>query len=154
MARITNVALPTGMRLYYRNGLDDEIAIAFIMMGGGIRPWFASKASISFGADLRNDCFKKVQKFSFANIDAFSTGSLVTRLTNDITLQVQNPDYDGVKDDAAPWNAHREPLSLAFPMNARLARVFLIIMPVMIIAITIIMRTASPKVYHHAEEAG
>ena len=48
------------------------IAIAFIMMGGGIGgAWFASKASISFGADLRNDCFKKVQKFSFANIDAF-----------------------------------------------------------------------------------
>ena len=39
--------------------------------------------------DLRNDCFKKVQKFSFTNIDTFSTGSLVTRLTNDIT-QVQN----------------------------------------------------------------
>ena len=66
------------------------IIIAFVMMAGGIGgAWFASKASISFGADLRNDCFKKVQKFSFTNIDTFSTGSLVTRLTNDIT-QVQN----------------------------------------------------------------
>ena len=66
------------------------ILTAFIMMGGGIGgAWFASKASISFGADLREDCFKKVQQFSFHNIDSFSSGSLVTRLTNDIT-QVQN----------------------------------------------------------------
>ena len=42
------------------------ILTAFIMMGGGIGgAWFASKASISFGADLREDCFKKVQQFSF-----------------------------------------------------------------------------------------
>ena len=66
------------------------IATAFIMMAGGIGgAWFAVKAAMHFGRDLRKDLFQKVQKFSFANIDSFSTGSLVTRLTNDIT-QMQN----------------------------------------------------------------
>lgn len=46
---------------------------------------FQRKGSVNFAADLRRDVFKKVQEFSFANIEKFSTGSLVTRLTNDIT---------------------------------------------------------------------
>ena len=50
---------------------------------------FRAKASVNFAADIRNDVYKKVQAFSFANIDRFSTGSLVTRLTNDVT-QLQN----------------------------------------------------------------
>ena len=66
------------------------ILTALVMMAGGIGgAYFGSKASVNFAADLREDVYRKVQKFSFANIDKFSTGSLVTRLTNDIT-QVQN----------------------------------------------------------------
>ena len=65
-------------------------AIAFVMMAGGIGgAYFAVKAAMHFGRDLRGDLFRKVQQFSFANIDGFSAGSLVTRLTNDIT-QMQN----------------------------------------------------------------
>ena len=60
------------------------------MMAGGVGgAWFASVAAINFGTGLRKDAFKKIQTFSFSEIDRFSTGSLVTRLTNDIT-QVQN----------------------------------------------------------------
>ncbi|MEE0928432.1 MAG: ABC transporter ATP-binding protein [Acutalibacteraceae bacterium] len=66
------------------------ILTAVLMMVGGVGgAYFGAKASINFAADLRNDAFKKVQTFSFANIDKFSTGSLVTRLTNDVT-QLQN----------------------------------------------------------------
>ena len=66
------------------------ILTAFIMMAGGVGgAWFASVAAINFGTGLRKDAFKKIQTFSFSEIDRFSTGSLVTRLTNDIT-QVQN----------------------------------------------------------------
>lgn len=60
-----------------------------MMLGGVLGAYFAVKASVNFAADLRRDVFGKVQKFSFANIEKFSTGSLVTRLTNDIT-NVQN----------------------------------------------------------------
>ncbi len=66
------------------------ILTAILMMIGGVGgAYFGAKASVGFSADLREDVYRKVQSFSFANIDKFSTGSLVTRLTNDIT-QMQN----------------------------------------------------------------
>ncbi len=66
------------------------IGIALFMMLGGVAgSYFGAKASVNFAADLRADVYKKVQEFSFHNIDKFSTGSLVTRLTNDVT-QLQN----------------------------------------------------------------
>jgi len=66
------------------------IGIIIVMFLGGVGgAYFGSKASVNFAADLRRDIYSKIQKFSFANIDKFSTGSLVTRLTNDVT-QVQN----------------------------------------------------------------
>ena len=66
------------------------VGVALVMMAGGIGgAYFGAKASVNFAADLRRDIYAKVQRFSFANIDKFSTGSLVTRLTNDVT-QMQN----------------------------------------------------------------
>ncbi len=66
------------------------IGTAIMMMAGGVGgSYFGAKASVNFAADLRADLFRKVQGYSFANIDKFSTGSLVTRLTNDVT-QLQN----------------------------------------------------------------
>ena len=65
-------------------------AIVLMMMAGGVAgAYFGSKASVNFAADLRKDIYAKVQQFSFANVDKFSTGSLVTRMTNDVT-QLQN----------------------------------------------------------------
>ena len=66
------------------------ILTAAIMMVGGVGgAYFGAKASVNFAADLRADAFAKVQTYSFSSIDKFSTGSLVTRLTNDVT-QLQN----------------------------------------------------------------
>ncbi len=66
------------------------ILTALLMMAGGMGgAYFGAKASVNFAADLRNDIYTKVQDFSFSNIDKFSAGSLVTRLTNDVT-QMQN----------------------------------------------------------------
>ncbi len=66
------------------------IAVALIGVGGGLGcTFFACHASQNFGADLRAALFAKTQSFSFKNLDAFSTASLITRLTNDVT-QVQN----------------------------------------------------------------
>lgn len=66
------------------------ILCALLMLAGGVGgAYFGAKASVNFATDVRKDVYKKVQKFSFSNIDKFSTGSLVTRLTNDIT-QLQN----------------------------------------------------------------
>lgn len=66
------------------------VMTALLMMVGGVGgAWYGTRAAVNFAADLRRDVYHRVQKFSFANIDKFSTGSLVTRLTNDIT-QLQN----------------------------------------------------------------
>ena len=66
------------------------VAMAVIMMAAGVGgAYFGAKASVNFAGDLRNDTYRRVQTFSFANIDRFSTGSLVTRLTNDVT-QIQH----------------------------------------------------------------
>ena len=66
------------------------IITAVLMMIGGVGgAYFGAKAAVNFSTDLRADLYRKVQKFSFANIDKFSTSSLVTRLTNDVT-QLQN----------------------------------------------------------------
>ncbi len=66
------------------------MGVVLLMMTGGVAgAYFGSKASVNFAADLRKDVYGKIQKYSFANIDKFSTGSLVTRMTNDVT-QLQN----------------------------------------------------------------
>lgn len=66
------------------------ILAAVIMMAGGVGgAYFGAKAAVGFATDLRADMYEKIQAYSFANIDKFSTGSLVTRLTNDVT-KLQN----------------------------------------------------------------
>lgn len=66
------------------------ILCALVMLAGGVGgAYFGAKAAVNFATDVRKDVYKKVQLFSFANIDKFSAGSLITRLTNDIT-QLQN----------------------------------------------------------------
>lgn len=78
-----NGTLTTGESMWV---MVKMIGTALIMMIGGVGgSYFGAKASVNFAADLRADLFRKVQQYSFANIDKFSTGSLVTRLTNDVT---------------------------------------------------------------------
>ena len=81
----------TSPAIWYMIGVCGMIVLtALLMMAGGIGgAYFGAKAAVYFASDVRRDVYSKVQSFSFANIDKFSTGSLVTRLTNDIT-QMQN----------------------------------------------------------------
>lgn len=121
------------------------IATAFAMMVGGVLgAYFAIKASVNFAADLRRDVFAKVQKFSFANIEKFSTGSLVTRLTNDIT-NLQNVVAMALRMMLRAPGMLLGGLIMAFIMNFRLALVLCVVMPVLIIALVLIMRTAFPR---------
>ena len=81
----------TAPAIWYMIGVCGMIVLtALLMMAGGIGgAYFGAKAAVYFASDIRRDVYSKVQSFSFANIDKFSTGSLVTRLTNDVT-QMQN----------------------------------------------------------------
>lgn len=118
---------------------------SFLMAAGGILgAYFAAKASISFTSDLRRDLFARVQQFSFKNIDMFSTGSLVTRLTNDIQ-QVQNLIMMGLRMMLRAPGMFLGALVMAFWMNAELAAVILVVIPLLTAAIVWILRTAYPR---------
>ena len=121
------------------------ILTALLMMAGGIGgAYFATKASVNFAADLRADGYSKIQKFSFANIDKFSTGSLVTRLTNDVT-QLQN--FIGM----LLRMALRAPgmmiaaLIMAIIISPRLSVVFIVSIPVLLLVVGKIIRTGFPR---------
>ncbi|MCH5211692.1 MAG: ABC transporter ATP-binding protein [Oscillospiraceae bacterium] len=132
--------------------LDFIIRQALIMLGciviqvsGGIGGhYFSVKAAVCFSADLRKAVFDKVQEFSFKNIDKFSTGSLVTRLTNDIT-QVMNITR------MALIMAVRSPgmliggVIMAFSINVRLASIMLVMIPLLALAIFLLMKIALPR---------
>ena len=120
------------------------LTAVFMMAGGVLGAYFAVKASVNFAADLRRDVFKKVQEFSFANIEKFSTGSLVTRLTNDIT-NMQNVISMGLRMLLRAPGMLIGGLIMAFVMNWRLAIVFCVVIPLLIVAIVLIMRVALPR---------
>lgn len=120
-------------------------AAALFMMAGGIGgAYFASKASVNFAADLRSDVFAKVQGFSFSNIDKFSTGSLVTRLTNDIT-QMQNMVMMGLRMMLRAPGMLIGAIIMAFMMNASLAVILLIVMPLLAAVLYVVIRIAFPR---------
>ncbi len=115
-----------------------------MMLGGVLGAYFAIKASVNFAADLRQDVFAKVQKFSFANIEKFSTGSLVTRLTNDIT-NVQNLIAMALRMLLRAPGMLIGGLIMAFIMNAKLALVLCVVIPLLVAALAFIMKTAFPR---------
>ncbi|MBO5278857.1 MAG: ABC transporter ATP-binding protein [Lachnospiraceae bacterium] len=121
------------------------IVTALLMMAGGIGgAYFGAKGAISFAADVRRDVFLKIQKFSFANIDKFSTGSLVTRLTNDIT-QMQNLVNMALRMMLRAPGMLIGAVIMAVMMNAQLAMVLLVVIPLLVIAIISIVRIAFPR---------
>ena len=121
------------------------VVTALLMMAGGIGgAYFAAKAAISFAADIRKATFEKVQKFSFANLDQYNTGSLVTRLTNDVT-QVQNLINMALRMMLRAPGMLIGALIMAFMMNRELAAVILVVIPILVILIGIVIKTAFPR---------
>ncbi len=121
------------------------ILTALLMMVGGVGgAYFGSKASVNFAADLRADVYARVQKFSFSNIDKFSTGSLVTRLTNDVT-QIQNFVNTLLRMALRAPGMMIAALIMAIAMNPPLSVVFAVSVPVMLIAIGLIIRMSFPR---------
>ena len=111
------------------------ILCAVLMMLGGVGgAYFGAKASVNFAADLRRDMYGAIQRFSFANIDRFSTGSLVTRLTNDVT-QVQNFVNMILRMALRAPGMLIAALIMAITMQPKLSTVFAVSIPLMLIAV-------------------
>ena len=121
------------------------ILTAVLMMGGGVGgAYFGAKASVNFASDLRQDLYAKVQQFSFANIDRYSTGSLVTRLTNDIT-QLQNFVNMLLRMFLRAPGMLIGALIMAIAMNPELARVLAVTIPILLITQFLIIRYGFPR---------
>ena len=121
------------------------VVTALLMMAGGVGgAWFGGKASVNFGADLRADVYNKVQTFSFTSIDKFSTGSLVTRLTNDIT-QMQNFINMLLRMALRSPGMLIGALIMAISMNAKLSVVLAVTVPLLLITQAIIIGIGFPR---------
>ena len=121
------------------------ILTAIMMMVGGVGgAYFGTKASVNYAADVRRDVYKKVQKFSFANIDKFSTGSLVTRLTNDIT-QIQNFIMTLLRMCMRSPGMFIGALIMAINLRPQLSWIFAVSVPILAVVIALIIKTAFPR---------
>lgn len=121
------------------------ILTAVMMMVGGVGgAYFGAKASVNFATDLREDVFAKIQKFSFANIDKFSTGSLVTRLTNDVT-QLQNFCNMLLRMFLRSPGMLIGAIIMAVTMRPDLSLVLVVTLPLMLIAILFIVFRGFPR---------
>ena len=121
------------------------VVVALLMMAGGIGgSYYGAKASVNFAADVRRDVYKKIQSFSFSNIDRFSTGSLVTRTTNDIT-QIQNFVNMLLRMAIRSPGMLIGALIMAISLNPSLATVFYVSVPLMLIAIGVLILMGFPR---------
>ncbi len=145
MANIINIgAANHDVPYIIRMGIVMVITALLMMIGGVGAAFFAARASVSFASDLRKDAFDKIQQFSFANLDKYSTGSLVTRLTNDIT-QVQNLINMSMRMMLRAPGMLIGALIMAITMNAKLALVVLVVIPILVTLIVIVIKTAFPR---------
>ncbi|MBR3848123.1 MAG: ABC transporter ATP-binding protein [Oscillospiraceae bacterium] len=120
------------------------VALAIISLSfGGAAGYTSAKASSGFARNLRNDLFDKIQTFSFDNVDRFSSSSLVTRLTTDV-VNVQMSFMMLIR------TAIRSPLMfifsiiMAYVMGGKLAMVFVIAVPIIVVGLYIVSRKAMP----------
>ena len=128
------------------------LIIAFISLYSGISAGKqAATAGCGFAKNLRRDMYYKIQDFSFKNIDKFSTSSIVTRLTTDVS-NVQNAFQMLIRI------AFRAPLMLifsfimAFVINAKMSIIFVVVIPLLASVLFIISRFAMP-LFKHVFEA-
>ena len=142
---IINKGAATGDIPYIlENGFYMLLIAAGMLVTGVLGAFFAVRGSSRMAAGLRQDCFDKIQTFSFGDIDRFSTGSLITRVTNDIT-QIQNFTQSLLR------GCFRSPVMLvgalvmSFVLEPGLAWVILIVVPILALATFLIIRTASPR---------
>lgn len=120
------------------------VALAIVgLIGGALCTVFALLAAQHFSADLRSELFRKVQNLSFGNLDRLETGSLITRLTTDVT-QIQDVVSMMLRIMVRAPLLMVGSLIMAFVTSPTLSLLFVVLMPVVVIAMTIIFRSIYP----------
>lgn len=139
MADLIDYGINKGDMAYIlKMGLFLFLSALVSLMFGVLSGRFAAKASAGFAKNLRHDMFHAVQDFSFSNIDKFSTASIITRLTTDVT-QVQNAYQMIIRIAVRSPLMFAMSLIMALRVNAKVSMVFLIAVPILIGALGFIM---------------
>lgn len=154
---LMELLIPAVMAMIIDNGIKQGDVGYVVKMGGimilmslvslafgALAGRFAAVAGMGFARNLRKKLFAKVQSFSFANVDKFSTSSLITRLTTDVT-NTQNAFMMVIR------MAIRSPIMfigaiiMAVKMNPKLSLVLMIVLPLLVIAMVLIISKAFPR---------
>ncbi len=144
-ANLINYGAAVGNRTYIlKNGFLMLVLAAGMLLTGVLGAFFAVRGAVRLAAGVRQTAFEQIQTFSFSQIDRFSTGSLITRVTNDIS-QIQNFTQSLLR------GCFRSPIMLlgalvmSFYLNPRIGRILALIVLVLGAATFLIIRTAAPR---------
>ena len=143
MAEIVDTAIPAGDETYiFQLGAVMLVLAGVAMLCGVLAAKYSAFASQGFGANLRQCLFDKVQEFSFADIDRFSSASLITRMTNDVNAMTMMLAMGLRMLVRAPVMLVAA-LCISFYLNARLALVLVVVIPLMVLVIGILMKVCT-----------
>lgn len=144
MADIIDVGVANGDQAYImEKGMQMVICAGISLLLGIGYARFAALCGQGLGAELRKAEYRKIQEFSFANTDKFSTSSLVTRLTSDVTL-IQNSVSNGIRPLIRAPLMMVTGMVLSFVLNAKLALVFFVAAPTLGICLWLVIRKVRP----------
>ncbi len=144
-ANIINNGVSEGnLNFIIKNGIYMALIAVFMLITGILGAFFAIRGASNLAADIRKHTYAKIQKFSFSDIDRFTTGSLITRITNDVS-QVQNFMQSLLRGFFRSPVMLIGALVMSFTLNAKLARVFIVVIPVLVLLMYLIIRTCNPR---------
>ena len=144
MGRLLDYGIGKGdMSYVVRTGLLLVVMCLLSLGFGALSGHSAAVAAMGFGKNLRHDMFHHVQTYSFANIDKFSSSSIVTRLTTDVT-NIQNAFMMTIRVAVRCPAMLILSMFMAFRINVSLALVFLAALPILGIGIFAIMKSVHP----------
>ncbi|WP_394266413.1 ABC transporter ATP-binding protein [Anaerotignum sp.] len=142
MAKLIDFGIEAGnMQYILQMGLALVICCILSLTLGTLSGKYAAVASAGFAKNLREDMYNKVQEYSFSNIDKFSTASIVTRLTTDIT-NIQNAYMMSIRVAVRCPIMLIFALFMAFQINSELAPIFVIAIPILAVGLVFIISNA------------
>ena len=144
MSDIVDIGIKNADRSYILMAGLKMVIMALVSLALGVgAAVLASKAGMGFGANLRAAEYQQVQRFSFANIEHFSTASLITRLTNDVS-SVQMTLMMGMRMLVRAPVMLITALVMALTISLQLSQVFLVVLPLLLLLVAIVIRYVGP----------
>ena len=133
-----------GLELVTSTGILMVVMACFSLICGASAAYFAAKAGMGFGKNLRGAMFGKIQDYSFSNVDKFSTGSLITRMTTDVNM-IQNAFMMAIRMLVRSPLMFIMAIAMAVDINKKLSLVFIIVGPALFAALVFIGSKAHPR---------